>query len=86
MYVGDRDRFKPRANGTYAIGEAPIRSYNLWNLAAGYKINSQLKLNLGIENLLNTEYYPTIAQFYGTNENYTRGNGRRFNLTLGYAF
>lgn len=86
IYVGDRDRFKPRANGTYAIGEAPIRSYNLWNLAAGYKINSQLKLNLGIENLLNTEYYPTIAQFYGTNENYTRGNGRRFNLTLGYAF
>ncbi|MET7253181.1 TonB-dependent receptor [Dyadobacter fermentans] len=86
MYVGNRNRFKPNEKGIYALGEAPIESFNLWNLAAAYKITKQLKLSLGVENLLNTAYYPTIAQFYGNDSNYTRGNGRRFNLVLGYAF
>ncbi|WP_353718957.1 TonB-dependent receptor [Dyadobacter sp. 676] len=86
MYVGSRDRFKPNEKGVYALGEAPIESFNLWNLAAAYKVTRQFRLSLGIENLLNTAYYPTIAQFYGNDANYTRGNGRRFNLVLGYAF
>ena len=86
MYVGSRNRFKPNEKGIYALGEAPIESFSLWNLAAAYKITKQLKLSLGVENLLNTAYYPTIAQFYGNDANYTRGNGRRFNLVLGYAF
>ena len=86
MYVGNRDRFKPNEKGVYALGEAPIKSFDLWNLAAAYKITQQFRLSLGIENLLNKAYYPTIAQFYGNDSNYTRGNGRRFNLVLGYSF
>ena len=86
LYVGNRDRFQPNEKGVYPIGEGPIESYNTFNLSLGYKILSNLKANLGIENLLNTSYYPGIAQFYGTNINYTRGNGRRFNLTVGYSF
>lgn len=84
--LGDRNRFMPRANGTYAIYEGRIRSYNLWNLNVGYKVSTQVRLNLGVENLLNTSYYTNIAQFYGSNENYTRGSGRRFMLMVGYSF
>lgn len=86
MYIGDRDRFEANPNGTYAIGEGPIKSFNLWNMAAGYKITDALRASIGIENIFNTTYFPTHSQFYGNNNNYTRGNGRRFNFTLGYGF
>lgn len=86
MLVGDRDLFKPNAAGAYAIGEGPIHSFNLWNLATAYKVTDRIRVKLGIENIFNTDYYTTTSQFYGTNANYTRGNGSRFNLALGYSF
>lgn len=86
MRVGNRDRFKTNAAGKYLIGEGPVKAFNLFNVAAVYQITQPLKLSLGIENLLNKVYYPAISQFYGSNVNYVRGNGRRFNLSLGYAF
>lgn len=86
MYVGDRDLFQPNAKGAYAIGEGPIHSFDLWNLATAYKVTECIRVKLGIENIFNTDYYPTTSQFYGTNANYTRGNGTRFNLALGYSF
>lgn len=86
MHIGSRDLFKPTASGVYALGEGPIKAFDLWNLSTSYKVTSQFLLNLGVENLLNTNYYPTTSQFYGSNANYTAGNGRRFNLSLGYRF
>lgn len=86
MLVSDRDLFQPNAKGAYAIGEGPIKSFNLWNLATAYKVTDSIRVKLGIENLFNTDYYTTTSQFYGTNANYTRGNGSRFNLALGYSF
>lgn len=86
MRVGNRDRFKPNAKGTYLIGEGPVKAFNLFNVAAVYQVTQPLKLSLGIENVLNKVYYPAISQFYGSNINYVRGNGRRFNLSAGYAF
>ncbi|MGM9478363.1 TonB-dependent receptor [Pedobacter sp. GSP4] len=86
MRVGNRDRFKTNAAGKYLIGEGPVKAFNLFNLAAAYQITQPLRLSLGVENLLNKVYYPAISQFYGSNVNYVRGNGRRFNLALGYAF
>ncbi|WP_343524530.1 TonB-dependent receptor [Pedobacter sp.] len=86
MRVGNRDRFKTNAAGKYLIGEGPVKAFHLFNVAAAYQVTQPLKLTLGIENLLNKVYYPAISQFYGSNVNYVRGNGRRFNLSLGYAF
>jgi len=87
MHIGNRDHFKrdPKTNA-YKLGEAPVKAYNLFNLAAAYQISQPLKVNLGIENVLNKTYYPSISQFYGNNANYVRGNGRRFNLAVGYTF
>jgi iron complex outermembrane receptor protein len=85
MRIGDRERFLPKT-GKYLIGEGPVKAYDLFNFAAAYQIMKPLKVNLGIENVLNKIYYPSISQFYGSDINYVRGNGRRFNLSLGYAF
>ncbi len=86
IYVGNRKHFKPNEKGVFPIGEGPIDSYNTFNLSLGYKLMQNLKVDLGIENILNTVYYPSIAQFYGTAIDYRRGNGRRFNVTVGYRF
>ncbi|SMD15473.1 TonB-dependent receptor [Pedobacter nyackensis] len=85
MKIGSRERFVPK-KGKYLIGEGPVKAYDLFNLAASYQIIKPLKVNLGIENVLNRTYYPSISQFYGSDINYVRGNGRRFNLALGYSF
>jgi iron complex outermembrane receptor protein len=86
MRIGNRDRFKPDAKGKYLIGEGPVKAYNLFNLATVYQASKALRLSLGLENLLNKAYYPSISQFYGNNTVYARGNGRRFNLAAGYSF
>lgn len=86
MRIGNRDHFKPNAAGKYLIGEGPVKSYNVFNFASTYQVSKPMRLSLGIENLLNKAYYPSISQFYGNDAIYTRGNGRRFNLTVGYGF
>ncbi len=86
MRIGSRDRFEVNEKGKYLIGEGPVNAYYLFNMAGAYQFSKALRINLGIENLLNTSYYPSISQFYGSNSNYAAGNGRRFNLSVGYSF
>ncbi len=87
MRVGNRDRFNTQpTTGKYLIGEGPVRAFDLFNMAASYQVSKPLNVLLGIENVINKTYYPAISQFYGSNSNYIRGNGRRFNLAVGYAF
>lgn len=87
MRIGNRDRFSADPEtGQYTIGQGPVSAFNLFNMAASYQIIKPLKVNLGIENVLNKTYYPAISQFYGRDKDFIRGNGRRFNLAVGYAF
>ncbi|WP_316840072.1 TonB-dependent receptor [Pedobacter gandavensis] len=87
MNIGSRDRFEvnPKTN-RYSIGEGPVKAYSLFNLASAYQASKALKISLGLENLFNKAYYPSISQFYGNNNIYARGNGRRFNLALTYTY
>ncbi|PST82082.1 ferric aerobactin receptor [Pedobacter yulinensis] len=84
--IGNRDRFAPNAAGKYLIGEGPVRAYHLFNFSAGYRAGKAISLNLGVENLFNHVYYPAISQFYGSDGIYARGNGRRFNLSVGFTY
>jgi len=86
VYTGSRDRFSPRDNGLYANSEGPITSINLVNLSALYRINSKLTAGMGIENLLNTSYYPVVSQYRAIDAEYVRGNGAMMNLNLSYSF
>ncbi|GAB3705070.1 TonB-dependent siderophore receptor [Spirosoma flavus] len=86
IHSGNRDRFKPQANGAYLSGEGPIHAFDLVNLSAGWQTTKSTRLNLGVENLLNESYYPVVSQFYAANATYTRGNGARFNLSFTYSY
>ncbi|MBC7913551.1 MAG: TonB-dependent receptor [Pyrinomonadaceae bacterium] len=86
VYSGQRKRFQ--ANGTtgaYLFGEGPINTFHLFNFSTAYKLNSAARLNLGIENIFNKKYYTPVAQFYGRDADYTRGNGIRYNIGLTYS-
>ncbi|MNS64593.1 TonB dependent receptor [compost metagenome] len=83
---GNRDRFEKTKTGAYNLGEGPVNAYNIFNLNGSYSVNKDLRLSLGIENLLNKAYYTPYAQFYGRDDYYTQSNGTRYNLSLSYSF
>ncbi|PWG78450.1 TonB-dependent receptor [Pararcticibacter amylolyticus] len=86
VHTGSRDRFDVRSNGLYANSEGPVKSIDLFNLSASYRFNSKWSAGLGVENLLNTSYYPVVSQYRALDAEYVRGNGATMNLNVSYSF
>lgn len=86
VYTAGRDRFDPRSTGLYANSEGPVKPVSLLNLSAGYRINTKWSAGLGIENLLNSSYYPVVSQYRAIDAEYVRGNGATMSLNVSYSF
>ena len=86
VYTGSRDRFDARSNGLYANSEGPVKSVSLFNLSTNYKVNSRISTGLGVENLLNSSYYPVVSQYRAMDAEYVQGNGATVSLNLFYNF
>jgi iron complex outermembrane receptor protein len=84
--TGSRDRFALNSNGRYNNSEGPILTVNLVNFAGSYSFNENWSLNLGVENLLNNYYYPTVSQYRALAAEYVVGNGMTTSLNLRYKF
>ena len=82
-HYGDRKRFSPRANGTYASGEGPVDGAGWFNFSGSWQVNKKVSLNLGIENLLNKDFFLPQAQWSAQHGDYIKANGARFQLGLG---
>lgn len=82
IYSGNRNRFDPKPDGRYTYGQGPVESINLFNLTANYKMTKETSLGLGVENLLNHDYYLPISQWDARPDNYIKGNGARLSLSL----
>lgn len=83
IHFSNRKRFAPRANGTYAYGEGPVDANSFINLSGSYRFNRHISLNLGIENLLNRDFYMPQALWSAQNGDYIKANGIRFQLGVG---
>ncbi|WIV96173.1 TonB-dependent receptor [Kinneretia aquatilis] len=89
-YSGYRDHntaFNP--NTDELLPARSVQAYSLWDLSGSWRINKQLKLRAGIQNLLDTQppfsnqgYY-FLATYDPT---YTDPRGRNFYLSLNYSF
>ena len=86
IYSGSRKEFLPDAKGNYALGEGPVNSFNFFNLYTAYHFTPKATLKLGIDNVLNADYYPVLSQGKVRTESYIKANGARYNLTMAYAF
>ena len=75
QYTGimERDRFAKNSSGSYDPYKAPVKPYHLLNTSIGYNFNESTALNLGIENLLNENYYTARSQWGAFNDSYTKG-------------
>lgn len=82
VFTGERKHFELNKKGKYDYGKGPVSSIQLINLYSSYRLNKNTRLVLGVENLLNADYYTQTAQWTGRDSYYTRGNGTRFNLSL----
>ncbi|CAM4318905.1 TonB dependent receptor [Pedobacter westerhofensis] len=81
------DQFAKNATtGLYNSYEGPEHPYNLFNFAAGYKVNKNTRLSMGVENLFNEDYFPAISQWIMLPDFYLKGRGRAMNLTLSQRF
>lgn len=100
MWSFARIRFQPiivAGNQRYNYGEDPIPAYHLLNLNILYRIDARFHIALGIDNLLNADYYPPSSVFHTEgdpkravdptlNEYFTKGVGLRTRITLSYQF
>jgi iron complex outermembrane receptor protein len=84
QYTGimDRDRFARNSSGSYDPYKAPVNGYNIFNSSIGYNFNESTSLNLGIENMLNEDYFTARSQYGAFNDSYTKGKGAAYRLTL----
>ena len=85
LYSGNRERFDPKADGSYTYGQGPVEDFSLFNFSANYFLTPATRLGLGIENLLNKDYYLPISQWDARADNYIKGNGARLTLSLRVA-
>lgn len=84
QYTGilKRDRFAKNSSGSYDPYKAPVNQYHLFNSSIGYIFNENTSLNLGVENLLNEDYFTARSQYGAFNDSYTKGKGASYRLTL----
>ncbi|WP_304653874.1 TonB-dependent receptor [Aestuariibaculum lutulentum] len=82
IYSGNRDHFEANTNGDYTYGQGPISDFSIVNLSTSYQMSPSTKIGLGVENLLNRDYYNLLSQFAARDNDYIKANGARFNLSL----
>ncbi|MGK7392232.1 MAG: TonB-dependent receptor [Candidatus Cyclobacteriaceae bacterium M2_1C_046] len=80
--IGSRVRFDKNESGTYNVYQGAVEDYQILNASASYKMNSNTRLSLGVENLLNEDYIPARGQWVVIPAYYSKGRGASFNLTL----
>ncbi len=79
LYSGDRDVF---ANDNI-FGQSPVSSYVTLDYISKIDVGPG-KLEIGIANLLNTDYFPVVSQLQTSELSYAAARGRF--LHIGYAF
>ena len=70
----------------YVADQGPIDSYNVLSASASYQLSHNFNTYMGIENLLNNDYYPARAQAYAYGGYNVKGLGRTITLGVKYSF
>ena len=79
----ERNRFNINpATGVYKTYEGKVDAYEIINLSSSYKVSQITTLRLGIENLLNRDYFPARSLWPSIDQYYIKGRGTTFTLGL----
>ncbi|MBS3797820.1 TonB-dependent receptor [Pseudoalteromonas sp. BDTF-M6] len=86
LYVGNRKRFEPNADGDYVGDQGPVNDYLVVNVSGQHQFTEQLNAYFGVENLFNRDYYPARAQAYTYGGYNIKGLGTSITAGLKYQF
>ncbi|MDZ8052738.1 MAG: TonB-dependent receptor domain-containing protein [Aulosira sp. ZfuVER01] len=76
MFSGNREVF---ANNTTAFGRRPVESYFTVDYISSLKIGAGT-LQIGLENLFNTQYFPVVSQLQANDSAYAAARGRTLSI------
>lgn len=85
LHAGNRKRFAP-VNDKYSYGTGPINSFTTFSLFTDYRLDKKSSIQIGIENLLNKNYFTIPSQWMSDNLSYVKGNGARLTVNYMYKF
>lgn len=84
---GNRRRFEKNPDtGHYNNYEGVVKPYHIFNLSASYKMSKETMLRVGVENLLNENYFPARSQWLMIDSYYIKGRGRTLTLAVSTTF
>lgn len=78
LHSGARDRFDGEAETVF--GQGDVESYTVFDLSTAVEIGAGT-VALGVENLFDTFYFPSISQWYNLGTGYSAAPGRQVSLT-----
>lgn len=83
FYSGERNRFP----GSRLFGEFPVRSYTTIDFLSRIDLGPGA-LRIGVENLLNNQYFVRDSQLFrtGTNSSYTAARGAALNIAYSFRW
>lgn len=80
LYSGNREVF---GNNNTAFGRRPVESYLTVDYISSIKLGAGT-LQLGLENLFNSQYFPVVSQLQANDSAYAAARGRT--LSIKYSF
>lgn len=83
---GGRNRFAMTGAGIYKTYEGKVDPYQVINLSSSYQINKSTLLRLGVENLLNEDYFPARSLWPSIDQYYVKGRGMSFTFGISKKF
>ena len=86
LHAFEQDRFNTNSKGLYVYGEGRVPEYTIFNLKSSYTVNQNWKLSLGVENLFNKSYQPSIAWWAASDADFTNSFGARGTFMVEYKF
>ena len=84
LYSGDRNRFPNAAPGVFHEGH--VHSYFQADAAARFELGRYGDLSVGIDNLLNRDYFTNYSEGFNTNGNYIKAPGRTLTVRYGINY
>ena len=83
---GGRSRFPLTNTGVYKTYEGKVDPYQVINLSSSYRFKKASYLKLGIENLMNADYFPSRSLWPSLDQYYIKGRGMSFTLGISTQF
>lgn len=87
LHAFEQNRFEPNAKtGLYVYGEGKVPEYTVFNFRSSYEVSQNWKVSLGIENLFNKMYQPSIAWWSARDSEFVNSLGMRGTFMIEYKF